>query len=107
MTNIIDFFSIIHHSFVIGVCQRTLLRWIKTKKKRAAPIGREFAMPVATRGIVPPPRNHFHLTHYLLMDAQSIYEMPSISRCLVFVMLSIAALGIDRPRQWQRRGRQI
>ena len=27
------------------------------------------------------------------MDAQSIYEMPSVSRCLVFVMLSIAALG--------------
>ena len=25
------------------------------------------------------------------MDAQSIYEMPSVSRCLVFVMLSIAA----------------
>ena len=26
------------------------------------------------------------------MDAQSIYEMPSVSRCLVFIMLSLAAL---------------
>ena len=34
----------------------------------------------------------------LLMDAQSIYEI-SVSRCLVFVMLSIAALGIDRPQR--------
>ena len=33
------------------------------------------------------------------MDAQSIYEMPSVSRCLVFVMLSIAALGGDRPQR--------
>ena len=33
------------------------------------------------------------------MDAQSIYEMPSDSRCLVFVMLGIAALGIDRPQR--------
>ena len=54
--------------------------------------------PVATGGMeghCPPPRNHFaplrfhrwkwhsHLTHYLLVDAQSIYEMPSVSRCLV------------------------
>ena len=37
--------------------------------------------------------------YYLLMDAQSIYEMPSVSRCLVFVMLRIAALGIDRPQR--------
>ena len=37
--------------------------------------------------------------HYLLMDAHSIYEMPSVSRCLGFVMLSIAALGIDRPQR--------
>ena len=34
----------------------------------------------------------------LLMDAQSIYGMPSASRCLVFVML-IAAPGIDRPQR--------
>ena len=33
------------------------------------------------------------------MDAQSIYEMPSVSRCLVFVMLSIEALGIGRPQR--------
>ena len=33
------------------------------------------------------------------MDAQSIYEMPSAFRCLVFVMLSIATLGIDRPQR--------
>ena len=33
------------------------------------------------------------------MDAQSIYEMPSVSRCLLFVMLSIAALGTDRPQR--------
>ena len=37
--------------------------------------------------------------HYLLMDAQSIYEMPSVSRCLVFVMFSIAALGIESPQR--------
>ena len=33
------------------------------------------------------------------MDAQSIYEFPSVSRCSVFVVLSIAALGIDRPQR--------
>ena len=33
------------------------------------------------------------------MDAQSIYEMPSVSRCLVFVILSMAALDIDRPQR--------
>ena len=33
------------------------------------------------------------------MDAQSIYEMPLVSRCLVFVMLIIAALGIVRPQR--------
>ena len=33
-----------------------------------------------------------HLTHYLLMDAHSIYEMPPISRCLVLlVKLSVFA----------------
>ena len=70
--------------------------------------------PVATEGAwrrALPPRNYFaplgfhlwrwhsHLTHYMLMDPQSIYEMPSVSRCLVFVMLSIAALGTDRPQR--------
>ena len=33
------------------------------------------------------------------MDTQFIYEMPSVSRCLVSVMLSVAALGIDRPQR--------
>ena len=33
------------------------------------------------------------------MDAQSIYEMSSVSRCLVFVMLSIESLSIDRPQR--------
>ena len=34
-----------------------------------------------------------------MKDVQSIYEMLSVSRCLVFVMFSIAALGIDRPQR--------
>ena len=33
------------------------------------------------------------------MDAQSIYEMLLVYRCLVFVMLNIEALGIDRPQR--------